>query len=45
MVKISLVENSRWPALLKIAKLINRHFLQDGWVYLTEILYEVLVGP
>ena len=45
IVKFSLVENARWPLLLKIAKLIIPHFLQNGKVYLAEILYGVLVGP
>ena len=44
-VKFSWVENSIWPLLLKIAKLLKSPFSQNGWVYLAEILYEILVGP
>ena len=39
------VKNSRWPPILKIAKLIKSALLQNGLIYLAEMLYEVLVGP
>ena len=36
-VKVSLVENPRWPPILKIAKPLKSTFLQNGLVFLAEI--------
>ena len=43
--KSQLVENPKWPPILKITKPLKSIFLQNGLAYLAEILYVILVGP
>ena len=38
MIKFYLVENQKWPLLLKIAKPLKSTFLQNHLIYLAEIL-------